>query len=257
MSHHLIVYKDDMDTVEQTTPMPCQPFTGALNTTGAIEPIVITQKHDDEISLPDGVAYTLDAHQMIKLEMHYINATDSDQQGQATVDLFAADPATIHDEAGLMFAGSLDIDILPNQQFTLHQFLTLPAAFNLSSSHIWAMTGHEHKLGTGVTINVAPSRDGPMTSEYAPNPFLWAEPVTTTYDPDFSIPQSGGFDFHVHCTRTRPTPRSSSANRRTTRCASSGSTTGRRKARRSARTRSRSAASTATTSAVPAIRTAR
>jgi Copper type II ascorbate-dependent monooxygenase, C-terminal domain len=203
VSHHLIVYKDDMDTVEQTTPMPCQPFTGALNTTGAIEPIVITQKHDDEISLPDGVAYTLDAHQMIKLEMHYINATDSDQMGQATVDLFAADPATIHDEAGLMFAGSLDIDILPNQQFTLHQFLTLPAAFNLSSSHIWAMTGHEHKLGTGVTINVAPSRDGPMTSEYAPNPFLWAEPVTTTYDPDFSIPQSGGFDFT--CTYTNTT----------------------------------------------------
>src|SRR5260221_8324656 len=26
-SHHLIVYKDDMDTTEQTTPVPCQPFT--------------------------------------------------------------------------------------------------------------------------------------------------------------------------------------------------------------------------------------
>src|ERR1700685_464478 len=33
-SHHLIVYKDDMDTTEQTTPVDCQPFTGALNTTG-------------------------------------------------------------------------------------------------------------------------------------------------------------------------------------------------------------------------------
>ena len=43
-SHHLIVYKDDMDTTEQTTPTPCQPFTGALNTTGMIEPLVITLK---------------------------------------------------------------------------------------------------------------------------------------------------------------------------------------------------------------------
>jgi len=37
-SHHLIVYKDDMDTTEQTTPVDCEPFTGALNTTGAIAP---------------------------------------------------------------------------------------------------------------------------------------------------------------------------------------------------------------------------
>ena len=35
-SHHLIVYKDDMDTTEQLTPVDCQPFTGALNTTGSI-----------------------------------------------------------------------------------------------------------------------------------------------------------------------------------------------------------------------------
>src|SRR3954469_10818779 len=54
-SHHLIVYKDDMDTTEQTTPVDCQPFTGALNTTGMIQPIVITQKADDSIYLPDGV----------------------------------------------------------------------------------------------------------------------------------------------------------------------------------------------------------
>src|SRR6185503_18426616 len=35
-SHHLIVYKDDMDMTEQLTPTPCQPFTGALNTSGMI-----------------------------------------------------------------------------------------------------------------------------------------------------------------------------------------------------------------------------
>src|SRR5262249_10294377 len=39
VSHHLIVYKDDKDTTEQTAPMPCQPFTGALNTSGMIAPV--------------------------------------------------------------------------------------------------------------------------------------------------------------------------------------------------------------------------
>ncbi|HEY6039929.1 MAG TPA: hypothetical protein VIV58_36860, partial [Kofleriaceae bacterium] len=194
-SHHLIVYKDDQDQTEQTTPTPCQPFTGALNTSGGIMPLAITQKHDDEISLPDGVAYTLDAHQMVRLEMHYINSTDTDQMATATVDLFAADPATIHDEAGILFAGSIDINVPAGGQQTLHQFLTLPAALNLSTSHIFAITGHEHKLGTDVEVNVAPSRTGPMTSVYAPNPFEWAEPLTQVQSPDFAVPQGGGFDF--------------------------------------------------------------
>src|SRR5688572_8082239 len=35
-SHHLIVYKDDMTTAEQTTPFNCQPFTGALNPSGMV-----------------------------------------------------------------------------------------------------------------------------------------------------------------------------------------------------------------------------
>jgi Copper type II ascorbate-dependent monooxygenase, C-terminal domain len=201
-SHHLIVYKDDQDMTEQLTPTPCQAFTGALNTTGAIQPLAITQKHDDEITLPDGVAYTFDTHQMVKLEMHYINTTDSTASASATVDLFASDPATIHDEAGLLFAGSLDIDILPNQQFTLHQFLTLPTTLDLSASHIFAITGHEHKLGTGVQVNIAPDRTGPMTSVYSPNPFLWAEPVTDGYNPDLSVPKNGGFDFTCNYTNT-------------------------------------------------------
>ena len=72
-SHHLIVYRDDMDTTEQTTPVACQPFTGALNPTGRIFPVMITQKHDDELTLPHHVAYTLALHQMI----HRSHVTDA------------------------------------------------------------------------------------------------------------------------------------------------------------------------------------
>lgn len=194
-SHHLIVYKDDHDTTEQLTPTPCQPFTGALNTSGSIMPLAITQKHDDQITLPDGVAYTLEAHQMVKLEMHYINTTDTDATATASVDLFAADPATIHDEAGILFAGSPDINIPTGQSLTVHQFLTLPTNFDMSASHIFAITGHTHRLGLDVEVNVAPSKSGPMTSVYKPVPFQWGEPLTQTQNPDFSVPAGGGFDF--------------------------------------------------------------
>src|SRR6185312_7429320 len=175
-SHHLIVYKDDMDTTEQLTPMPCQPFTGALNTTGKVSPIVITQKHDDEITLPDGVAYTFAPHQMVKLEMHYINSGDAAAMAQATVDIFAADPTTIHDEAALLFTGSPDIDIPAGQMTTLHQFFTVPSYLDLSQSHIFAITGHEHHLGTGVQVAVGPGSAGPFTMVYNPSSFSWSDP---------------------------------------------------------------------------------
>ena len=197
-SHHLIVYKDDMDTTEQLTPTPCQPFTGALNTTGKISPIAITQKHDDEITLPDGVAYTFAPHQMVKLEMHYINSGDQAADAQASVDIYAADPTTIHDEAALLFTGSPDIDIPAHQTATLHQFFTVPSYLDLSQSHIFAITGHEHHLGTGVQLSVAPSKTGPMTEIYNPMPFQWAEPATANFATPFSIPVGGGLD--ITCT---------------------------------------------------------
>jgi hypothetical protein len=212
-SHHLIVYKDDMDTVEQTTPMRCQPFTGALNTTGMIEPITITQKHDDEITLPDHVAYKFAPHQMVKIEMHYINSGDTASMAQATVDFFAADPSTITDEAAVLFTGSPDIGplddnnraqgIAPGQSFTLHQFFTVPSYLDLSQSHIFAITGHEHHYGTDVQLQVAPSKTGPMTMVYNPMPFQWAEPATANFpDGGFSIPQGGGLDITCSWTNT-------------------------------------------------------
>lgn len=194
-SHHLIVYKDDKDQNEQTTPVDCQPFTGALNTSGMIAPIAITQTHDDTIELPEGVAYSLSPGQMVKLEMHYINSTDTVAAAEASVDLFAADPATIHDEAGIVFAGSPDIAIDPGATQTVHAFLTLPTSFDLSESHVFAITGHTHRLGTNVQVGFSASKLGPMTPVYAPNPFSWSEPLTQRQEPPFSVPLGGGFDF--------------------------------------------------------------
>ena len=201
-SHHLIVYKDDMDTTEQTTPVDCEPFTGALNTSGMIAPIMITQKADDQLTLPDKVAYTLKPNQMVKIEMHYLNATDAPIDALATVDFYAADPATIDHEANILFIGSPDITLQPGETKTLHQFFQTPSYIDFSQSNIFAITGHTHKLGTDVQVNVAPSKTGPMTNVYAPKPFSWSEPETTTHKPPFSVPKTGGFDFSCSYTNT-------------------------------------------------------
>jgi hypothetical protein len=202
-SHHLIVYKDDMDTTEQLTPTPCEPFTGALNTSGMIAPIAITQKADDMIFLPHRVAYTFAPNQMVKLEMHYLNSSDTAQNVMATVDFYAAEAGTIDHEASILFTGSPDVSLMPGETKTLHQFFKVPDYLDLSKSKIFAITGHTHKLGTNVSVRVGPSKDGPMTEVYAPSPFKWDEPETKAYNGDpFSIPVGGGLDFECSWTNT-------------------------------------------------------
>jgi hypothetical protein len=194
-SHHMIVYRDNMDTTAQTTPMDCQPFTGALNTSGMIEPLAITQKLNDDIVLPDGVAYSFAANQMIKIELHYINTTDAAETIQGNTTFVAADASTIQNEAGLLFTGSPDVDVKANMTTTLHEFFTVPSDIDLSQSHIFAITGHEHHLGTGVEVNVAPSPTGPFTPVYNPTNFSWSDPATQEQNPDFAVPVGGGFAF--------------------------------------------------------------
>jgi hypothetical protein len=204
-SHHLIVYKDDMDTTEQLTPIPCEPFTGALNTTGMVAPIAITQKADDSIFLPDHVAYTFAPHQMVKLEMHYLNSKDVAEDAVATADFFAAEPSTIQHEASILFTGSMDISLPPGQTTTLHQFFAVPQYLDLSQSKIFAMTGHTHALGTSVKVGIGSSKTGPFNPVYAPNPFSWSEPETKTFSEPFGIPVGGGMDFECTWNNTKTT----------------------------------------------------
>jgi Copper type II ascorbate-dependent monooxygenase, C-terminal domain len=195
-SHHLIVYRDDMDTTEQLTPVPCQPFTGALNATGKIFPVMITQKDDDELTLPPHVAYTLAPHQMIKIEMHYLNAGDSAAPATAMVNFFAADPAAIRDEANILFIGTPDIALKGNSASEVHGFFTPErAGLDLTDAKFFAITGHTHKLGLSVDVGVGDTSAGPFAPVYAPTDFSWSEPVTAAHKPEFRIPDGGGFDF--------------------------------------------------------------
>lgn len=195
-SHHLIVYKDDMDTTEQTTPVPCTPFSGALNASGKVFPMMITQKHDDLLELPHHVAYTLAPHQMIKIEMHYLNPGEVAADATATVTFAAADPAAIKDEANILFIGTPDIDLPAGQMTSIHEFFSPNGAnLDLPGAKFFAITGHTHKLGLSVKVNTKDVLTNATQAVYNPTSFLWSEPVTSTYDPEFMLTPNGGFDF--------------------------------------------------------------
>jgi hypothetical protein len=197
-SHHLIAYKDDMTTEEQTTPFDCNPFTGTLNPTGRVAPIMITQRADDPLFLPDGVGYTMNPDQMVRVEMHYINATDQPLEVTATVELFAAPEGSITDEANILFIGSPDINIPAGATQTLEQYFTPSRAqLDLTGAKFFAITGHTHQLGTDMQVAIGTSSGAADTSVYAPPQFEWDEPATQVHSPEFQLPDGpqAGFDF--------------------------------------------------------------
>jgi hypothetical protein len=133
---------------------------------------------------------------MIKIEMHNLNPGDAPVPATATVDVFAADPAAIRDEANILFIGTPDITLPGVTMTEVHEFFSPGGALlDLSAARFFAITGHTHKLGLDVQVGTATTAGAAVTSVYAPDPFLWSEPETAIHQPEFMLPAGGGFDF--------------------------------------------------------------
>jgi hypothetical protein len=203
-SHHLIVYRDNLDTVEAPTPVHCTPFAGTLTANAATSPLMITQKKDEVLTLPDGVGYTMQANQMLRLEMHFINTTDAAVVLTATSEFYAVPDAQIQNEADFLFIGTPDINIPAGQKLTVSEFFTMPAS--LLGANIFAITGHTHQYGTDMHVESAPSLSGAKTPVYNPVPFVWSEPATQIHNPTFTVPAGGGFQFTCAYNNTSANP---------------------------------------------------
>ena len=191
-SHHMIVYRVN-DTVEQPVPFDCQPFVETLDPDKG-SPLMITQKKDEVLKLPSGVAYTLEANQFVRLELHYINATMNPVTLTASSTMETA--PTFRDEANFVFIGNPDIKIQPNSTFELGPTFFRLDPNTFAGANFFALTGHEHQYGTNVTVQTAGTADdtaGPMVYD-VPN-WIWSEPTTVFHDPPFQVPDNGGFKF--------------------------------------------------------------
>jgi hypothetical protein len=191
-SHHLIVYRTN-DTEEQPDPFDCTPFVDTLDPAKG-SPLAITQKHEETITLPDGVGFTLAASQMVRLEMHYLNATPEALEVTADTTFVAIPDAKFQNEADFLFIGNPDISIPAKSKATLGPTY-LPLDAKLADVKFFGITGHTHQWGTDVKVWTAPSETGSDTAVYDVDGWIWSEPETVYHDPAFQVPSGGGFRF--------------------------------------------------------------
>jgi hypothetical protein len=163
-SHHVIFYKFQSGAMPPVNSMPidCPPLD--LLSGGAIKmPLFIGESADQSqnvLPLPPGVAYHFDPGDYYKIEVHVVNATQSDisanvdvylSPSEANAQIIYADMLFLNDVSGLTksYDSSGKGGLPPMAQTQID-----PAFSMISSDYkIFGITTHEHHLGTSVSVS--------------------------------------------------------------------------------------------------------
>ncbi len=190
-SHHFIVYRI-ADGTPSTEPFACQPFAGTLNPQEGA-PLMVTQKSEETLTLPSGVAFSLKAGQLIRMEMHYLNATGDTQSVTASSTFKTISDDKFENEADFLFIGNPDIDLAMGPSSLVTDYLPMPA--ELMGAKIFGITGHTHQWGTNVTVGMKDGENANSVMLYDVQNFNWDEPDTILLDPPAELGATSGFSF--------------------------------------------------------------
>jgi hypothetical protein len=190
--HELVVYRVN-DTVESLTPTNCPTLGGFIGADGGTA-LVYTKLPDENLVLPSGLGFSFAANQMLRLELHALNAGTSTVDASARIDVQPLDESTFSTEAGMLLTSTLAINIPPGQT-TIETNYTLPQAFVGTSA--FELTGYTHKLGVDMFASSG------FTQIYAPSVYVYDNPQIATPNPPVDLPADGG--LKVTCIYQNPT----------------------------------------------------
>lgn len=202
-SHHMIVYTSS-DTTESLTPTPCQPLSGILQ---GQHPVFIAQQATATLVFPNDdagtpVGFQIAANQMLKIEFHTINTTQSPLMvtGKAYIDTIPlSTKVTVSD---LAFWGTNKIAIPANGSYDTG--VKYQAA--LPGTKSFAVTTHQHHLGTEMQVWYG---TGPTdTSDRVADGTDWSNPPLVMLAPPLDFPSDGskGLAYECHWVNTTASP---------------------------------------------------
>jgi hypothetical protein len=186
-SHHMIVYTSSK-TVEEPVPKNCLPFSGILN---GEHPIFIAQQPHAELVFPTDengtpVGFEIPPHQMVKLEMHYINTTIGPLEIMGKISLDTVPLSTKVTKSDLAFWGTTQINIPANSMGDTG-VLYQPG---LAGTKTFALTTHQHHLGTEMLVWHGDNANDPNKMLVADGKD-WADPPVELFSPPLDFPTNG------------------------------------------------------------------
>jgi hypothetical protein len=193
-SHHLIVYATNEK--ENLTPTPCMPFVGLAE--GGVVPLVLVNKLSLTWNFPTGIGVEVPAHQMVRIEAHYINTTATDLSGLGTVTFQGAPKASAppFTPANFFFWGTEKIDLPPKKRTTVGPNFRAGKA----GTHVISIFTHQHELGTGVQVWES-AGPGDMSKPIV-NDMDWANPSWNLLSPQVDMNGTNGFSYQCDWNNT-------------------------------------------------------
>lgn len=191
-SHHLIVYRMP-GTEERPEPYPCLPFIDTLRPESEGAPLMVSQIPQETLELPRGVAFDVAPQQLVRLEMHYLNASDAPMEVTAEAIFEVLPPEELRHEADFLFIGNPDIRLPPGPSTLGPTPFEMPE--ELADVKIFAMTGHTHQWGTNVVVEHVPQKYADPVPVYDYPNWSWKEPPVARYWPPLDMPRGAGFQF--------------------------------------------------------------
>jgi hypothetical protein len=189
------------DTTERLTPFDCMPFAGVINQTG-MTPLTVTQNADETLTFPAGVGVALAANQMMRVELHTINANPTDPLSvQATSTLTTMPDSQFQDAASFLIVQDPDISIPPQASlFTLGPvFFPLPAKY--ATATFFTVTSEQRHFGVSAQLRSAASAADPGTLIYMN--LDWTAPPLAPLQPPLAGATTPG--LKLQCEWTNPT----------------------------------------------------
>jgi hypothetical protein len=195
-SHHIIIYRMPSTAPTWSDPQPCSAFSGVTDMAPAM---LMAQASSSDLTFPDGVGLEIDAHQIIRIEEHFINLSGTMIVGTGSITFDAIDPVPGVVHANMFFWGPLGINIAPHATGSADFFHPVSTPM-----HIFALSTHQHHLGTLATVSQTTDATTPGTEVYRNT--NWSEPPIRQYMPPLSLDGTTGIALHCEWSNTTSLP---------------------------------------------------
>ena len=211
-SHHVIVYRYTSGTPSiNDTAKSCQPL-NLLGSGNFKVPLFIGESADDaqnQLDLPPGVAYHVNADDYYTIEAHLLNASPRDATATAEVILTPAKPGAQVVYADMLFVANVSAFSksydgqragLPPMKKT-----TIDAAFATVNDKlkVFGLTTHQHRRGVGVTVAKSTGNNDPGTNLFTNTD--WSHPELFRLPDDKPLTFQKGEGLRFVCTYDNPT----------------------------------------------------
>jgi hypothetical protein len=199
-SHHMSIYRS-ADTAETLTPFDCRGFDTVLQ---GDRPLFIAQQERAALTFPDDdggnpVGFPIDAHQMVRLEMHYLDTTAAPVSSSGTFYLETVPLSASVVPADIAFWGTIGIHIPPHSAWkTEVGFVEAPPSYRT-----FALTTHQHHLGTRMRVwhadDATDTASPPLTDNRT-----WSDPRLVILDPPlrYTAPDKKGLAYQCEWNNT-------------------------------------------------------